>query len=214
MQAKLTICENRTRQNSAIMHVLVGIVAGTLLLSSDSRAQSPAKSISEVYAQGKTSGQEYRNDYFGLTLTVDGGQFTSRSFLSSEGKRARLVDAEANAKNWDEKYSIAVLADGRSENTLIQTPSQYVRAVRHQFEKEGMQTVREEFSVEISGLPFAGAVMKVKEQDRVHFRGMYATFLNGYILSLDVAAGSPERLDQVVQKTVRFKAENKGPAKK
>src|SRR6476646_8180467 len=106
--------------------------------------QTPIKDISAVFAEGKVSGNQYKNDYFGLTLTPAGAQFTQGGFISSQGKRARLVDARASAKNWEDRYSIAILADALSANPLIHSPDQYLRSVCHQFEREGLVTVQEE----------------------------------------------------------------------
>jgi hypothetical protein len=169
-------------------------------------AQTSTRDIAAVFAEGEVDGNEYRNDYFGLTLRPVGAEFAKGGFISSQGKRARLIDAEANAKKWEDKYSIAVLADALSANPLIHSPEQYVRSVRHQFEKEGMQTVEQESSIEISGLPFVQATMKTTQQGLMHYQGMYTTFLNGYILSLQVEAPSPERLRQIVLSMVQFKA--------
>jgi hypothetical protein len=98
-------------------------------------AQTAVKDISAVCAEGRVTGNQYRNDYFGLTLTPVGGNFTQGSFISSQGKRARLVAVEANAKNWENKYSIAILADALSANPLIHSPEQYLRSVRRKFKK-------------------------------------------------------------------------------
>jgi hypothetical protein len=172
-------------------------------------AQKPTRDVSAVFATGKISATEYRNDYFGLTLTPLNAHFTQGDFVNVDGKRARLIDAQANAGNYEDRYEIAILADALSANPLIQSPTQYVRSVRHQFEKEGMATIQEESPIEISGLQFVQATMKVAEQGRVHYRGMYTTFLNGYILSLDVSAASPERMKQIILSAVHFKASRK-----
>jgi hypothetical protein len=176
-----------------------------VFLATTTRAQNPIKGISAVFSEGKVSGGQYKNDYFGLTLTPANAEFTQGAFVSSEGKRARLVDARLNGKNWEEKYSIAILADALSANPLVHSPTQYVRSVRHQLEREGMATVQEETSIEISGLKFVQATMKVTEQGRIHYQGMYTTFLNGYIFSLQVEAPTPERLNQIVLSMVKFK---------
>ena len=168
-------------------------------------AQSSIKDISAVYAEGRVTGNQYRNDYFGLTLTTVGGNFTQGSFISSQGKRARLVAVEANAKNWQNKYSIAILADALSANPLIHSPDQYLRSVRHQFEKEGLVTVQEESPIEISGLRFVQATMKSGGPGLAHFQGMYTAFLNGYIVSLQVEAPSQVRLKEILA-MVTFKS--------
>jgi hypothetical protein len=172
-------------------------------------SQDSPKDISTIYAQGKTEGHVYRNDYFGLTLTVDEAQFTKGSFVNSEGKRARLVDAEASATNWEQRYEIAVLADLLSKNPSIHSAGQYVRAVCHGFENEGWKTIELQFDTEVSGISFSGAALEMSEQGRTWYRGAFTTFLNGYILSLDVTAASTKRLKELVQSKIKFDAPKK-----
>ncbi len=174
-----------------------------------SEAQKAEQNISAVYAEGKVSGNHYENEYFGLTLTPTNALFTKGGFVSSQRTRARLIDAEANADRWEDKYSIAVLADTLSDSPLIHSPDDYVRYIRHQFEKEGMTTVQAESPIEISGLRFVQAIMKVTEQRRIHYQGIYSTFLKGYMISLQVEATSPERLRQIILSAVDFKSSKK-----
>jgi hypothetical protein len=169
----------------------------------------PTKDISEVYAGGKVNGNEYTNDYFGLTLLAGSGQFTAGGFVSAEGRRARLVDVEANPENWQGKFEIAVLADLLAANPLIHSPEQYVRAVRHQFEQQGMETEKAESPTEVAGLTFVRAVLKVSDSGHVHHRAIYTIFLKGYILSLDVSAATSEEIEQLVANAVRFKSKTK-----
>lgn len=175
---------------------------GLSLASAQDRA---TKNISAIYAEGKVSGNEYVNKYFGITLSSEHGTFTQGGFVSPAGTRARLIDVQYNAASWQNKFSIAVLADSLSANPLVRAPEEYVRAVRHQFEKQGMITVRTESTVEVSGLSFVRAILKVNETGGTRYRGIYTTFLRGYILSLDVSATTPEKVDQLVTKAVRFK---------
>jgi hypothetical protein len=170
---------------------------------------NPTKDISAVYAEGKVSGNEYKNDYFGLTLSAGSGQFTAGGFVSSEGKRARLVDVQANPGNWQDKFEIAVLADSLAANPLVHSPEQYARTVRHQFEKQGMETEKAESPTEVSQLTFVRGVLKVNDGGHVHYRAIYTTFLKGYILSLDVSAATPEKIEQLVAKAVQFKSKSK-----
>jgi len=166
------------------------------------------KDIKAVYADGKIADGQYKNDYFGVTLTPADAQFTQGGFVSSEGARARLIDAQANAANWEDRYEIAILADALSANPLISSPAQYVRSVRHQLEKEGFETVETESPLEISGLRFVYATMKIGGQGHTRYRGVYTTFLKGYILSLDVSVGSTARLQSIL-KMVKFEAQRK-----
>src|SRR5260370_37414966 len=106
------------------MRLVFGIALGLLGSALTLGQTSSRKDILFVHAQGKISGQEYRNDYFGLTLVAENAQFTAGAFVSSQGKRARLVDAQANSKNWEDKYEIAILADALADNPLVHSPEQ------------------------------------------------------------------------------------------
>jgi hypothetical protein len=187
------------------LSLLFGITLSTLPAASSLGQASSPKDISFVYAHGKINGQEYTNDYFGLTLAMENVQFTRGAFVSSNGKRARLVDAEATTKKPEEKYEIAVLADLLTANPLIRSPEQYIQAVRHGLEKEGLVTVSGESPTEISGIHFVSGIMRESNEKQGYYRGIYTTFLNGYILSIDVTAASPERLTKIVQGMVHFK---------
>jgi hypothetical protein len=124
--------------------------------------------------------------------------------LSTEGKRARLVDAQTNVKGPEENFGIAVLADQLAVNPAVHSPEQYVRAVRHAFERAGEQTIDEQFSIDISGIRFVGACTKVNQNGLVYYHGVFTTFLKGYILSLEVKAATPERVKQVAKSKVKF----------
>ena len=192
---------------------LLFVLAAVALQAAVSAAQSPVKSIATIFAEGKIDGKKYTNDYFGLTLTIPYGEFTHGGFVSPQGQRARLIQAEANAAKPEDRFSIALLADALSANPLIHSPEQYLRSVRHQFEREGMVTVQSESPVEISGLQFQGATMKQADPQGDHYQGMYTTFLNGYIVSLQVEAASAERLPQIVRGMASFKPAGKPQTK-
>jgi hypothetical protein len=169
-----------------------------LLLPSFVAAQT-VKDIKAVFAEGNVANGQYKNDYFGVTLTPANGRFTQGGFVSPEGHRARLIDVQSNASNWEEKYEIAILADAPSASPLVTSPTVYVRSLRHQLEREGFQTLQEEAPLKISGLSFVYATMKVGGEGHPHYRGLYTTFLNGYIVSLDVSAASVDRLNHVLR---------------
>jgi hypothetical protein len=184
----------------AILSFITGAVAAI------AAGQTATKDIKAIFDEGKIADGRYTNAYFGLTLTLStNARFTQGGFVSSQGKRARLVAAERNSENWNDRYEVAVLADTLSANPLISSPDQYVRSVRHQFEREGSETVQAESPAKISGAQFVYATMKVTDGGLTHYRGIYTTFLNGYILSLDVSAASLARLQDVL-KMVDLKA--------
>ena len=168
-------------------------------------AQTINADINTVIAAGKVNANEYRNDYFGLTLTAPNGEIQAPVFVNQEAQRARLAEAYSKIKVGPLKYSVGLLVDSRAKNGRIFTPERYIIAVRHQLEKEDSTTVREEFPIDVSGVTFVGTVLKVKFGSQFYYRGLYATFLNGYILSFDVKADTPERLPELLASGVRFK---------
>ncbi len=179
------------------------IISFLILLIAASAGGQSVKGIKTVFSEGKVANGQYKNDYFGVTLSPVNGHFTQGGFVSPEGHRARLIDVQSNTSKWDETYEIAILADALSANPLVTSPRQYVRSVRHQLEREGSQTIQAEAPVKVSGLKFVYATIRVAGEGRPHYRGLYTTFLNGYIVSLDVSTASVERLGDVL-KMVKF----------
>jgi hypothetical protein len=59
------------------------LIAVLCLLGLPAGGQDSFKDISAIYAEGKISGHQYRNDYFELTLLTPEAHFTKGSSLSS-----------------------------------------------------------------------------------------------------------------------------------
>jgi len=182
--------------------IAVTTIGGSLLASAASRVAT--KDISAVINDGKFEGNRYLNSYFGLEFTAEGGHAKAGNVVNIPGRRAQLVDAVSDSGEPDESYSFAILADNLENYPQLITPAQYLRSVRHALEKEGLWTIREEFPVEISGKHFIGAIMGVKGEQVPYFRGMYSTFLHGYILSFDLTARKQEVIERKVSTLVRF----------
>ena len=87
---------------------------------------------------------------------------------------------------------------------VIKSPAQYVRIVRQALEKEGLKTFREEFPIEISGMPFTGAILEVPGE-----QGMYRTFADGYIVSFDLTVRKEERIEKLVSSLMQYKGQAK-----
>ena len=171
--------------------------------------QTLTADIDAVVAAGRITANQYQNDYFALTLTADDGVIQAPSLVNRDAQRARLADTSSNAKVGEKRYSVGLLVDAQAKNPQIHSPEQYIRAVRQQLQKDGLETVREEFPIDVSGVAFVGAVMKVTVKGNVYYRGLYGTFLNGYILSLDIKADTPERLTTLISTMIRFKTHSK-----
>jgi len=167
--------------------------------------------IKSVIAAGKVVANHYSNEYFGLSVTADNGEIQAPVFVNAEAQRARLMDASSLLKVHPFRYSMGVLVDSCAKNPLIHSLEQYVRAVSHQLTKESVETlepIREEFPIDISGARFVGTVMKVSIRGQVYYRGVYATFLNGYIFGLDVKADDTERLQELLISMIRLQGKD------
>jgi hypothetical protein len=184
------------------------VLAAAIFLSYPT-GQTLTADIDAVVAAGKVTSNQYNNDYFALTVTADDGVIQAPSLVNRDAQRARLADASSNAKMGEKRYSVGLLVDAQAKNPLIHSPEQYIRAVRQQLQKDGLETVREEFPIDVSGVAFVGAVMKATVRGNVYYRGLYGTFLNGYILSFDIKADTPERLTTLISTVIRFKTHSK-----
>ena len=161
--------------------------------------------ISFVAAAGAVSGSRYTNSFFKLSVETSNATLQLNPLVNTSGQRARLVQVLAKPTNWEDTYTFAVLADRLTEYPQLESLTQYVRSVRHQLEKEGLSTVREEFPISIGGTQFAGAILEEHvPAGRKYYRGMYSTFRNGYILSFDVEAPSEAKLNELVVTAVKF----------
>ena len=112
-----------------------------------------------------------------------------------------VYDSPDGAKN----YTIGLLADSLDNYPKGMSTTVYVRSVRHQLERDGLITEREEFPTKVSDTAFVGAVLKVPEKPNFGYRrGIYATFLKGYVVSLEVQARDEERIQQVLSSAVKI----------
>jgi hypothetical protein len=55
-----------------------------------------------------------------------------------------------------------------------------------------------EFPITFSGVEFTGAILEEHvPQGRKYYRGMYSAFRDGFILSFDAEAASPEKVNEL-----------------
>jgi hypothetical protein len=168
-------------------------------------SNSKPADITGVADAGAISKDQYRNGFFNLVVDAPDATLQLNPVVDKPGQRARLLQVLAKPAKWDDTYTFAVLADALGNYPQLQSAAHYVRSVRHQLEKEGMPTVRDEFAIVISGIQFSGTILQEHiESGRKYYRGLFATFRNGYILSFDVEAASPDKVKEMVTRLVRF----------
>jgi hypothetical protein len=189
---------DKALKNTAIVGLILLVTAATL-------GQAAKSDISAVVAAGNLNGDVYENAYFGVRLTAPSAKFIAPSLVNVEGRRARLVNIVYDSPDGAKNYTIGLLADSLENYPRGMSTTVFVRSVRHQLEKEGLLTEREEFPARISGMDFIGSVLKVPEKPNFgHRRGIYAMFLNGYVFSLEVQARDDERIQQVLSAAVKI----------
>jgi hypothetical protein len=182
------------------------VFAVTFIFVGSTIAQnSKATDISGIAAAGKISGDTYSNSLLRITVDAPNGTLQLNPFVNKEAGRARLVQILSKEVAGDESYTFAVVADTLSRYPQLHSSSDYVRSVRHQLEREGFVTLREEFPINIDGVQFTGAVLRAQTSNgREHCRGLYTTFRDGYIVSVDAEAANEQSLTQLVTRLVKF----------
>jgi hypothetical protein len=182
-------------------------IALSVWISSDARAQIVTRDISTVVAAGTVEGGVYSNPYFGITIAAPDAKFTVPSLVNEPGHRARLLNLVYDSPDGAKNYTIGLMADSMENYPKTMSMDVYVRSVRHQLEKDGLLTEQGEFPIIISGVAFTGAILKVPEKPNFGYRrGIYSTFRNGYVLSLEIQARDQERIQQVLSSAVKIAA--------
>jgi hypothetical protein len=163
------------------------------------------KDIPAVVAAGSVKDGIYSNPYLGITIAAPGAEFTSPSLVNEAGRRARLLNAVFDSPDGAKNYTIGLMVDSVENYPKTMSTAAYVRSVRHQLERDGLLMEREEFPINISGMAFTGAILKVPEKPNFGYRrGIYSTFLNGYVLSLEIQARDQDRIQQVLTSAVKL----------
>ncbi|PYX85097.1 MAG: hypothetical protein DMG70_04820 [Acidobacteria bacterium] len=166
---------------------------------------SKAVDISAVAAAGRLSDDKYSNSLLRITVDAPNGTLQANPLVNKEAGRVRLVQILSKQTTWEDTYAFAVLADTLARYPQLQSPAHYVRSVRHQLEKEGLVTLREEFPITIGGVQFTGAILQQQVPNgRKHCRGLYTTFRDGFIVSFDAEAATEEKLNELVKRLVNF----------
>jgi hypothetical protein len=192
-----------------VLNILL-VVGITLLVSATILGQAPKSDISLVVAAGKVNGDVYGNTYLGISLTAPKARFTAPSLVNVAGRRARLVNVVYDSPQGAMNYTLGLMADSLENYPKGMSTTVYVRSVRHQLERDGLMTHREEFPVVISGIHFTGAVLKVPEKPNFgYYRGIYSAFINGYVVSLEVQSSSEERIEQLLSSAFKINPDRK-----
>lgn len=174
-------------------------------ISPDERLHN-AVDVSSLIASGKVDGKRYSNSYFGISFTASGAAFRAPSEVDDQGRNVRLVEAVARAQKRDDSYTISILADGLSNYPDLKSRQDYVEHMTAQLMgQSGAKRSRDSFPYVISGIEFVGLILQEPDEPGTsHFRGWFSTVMNGYLLSLDIAATSERKVLNIAS-SVDFK---------
>lgn len=167
-----------------------------------------ALDVPAIIASGEVEGESYRNQYFGVSFTAQGGAFTAPSAVDQQGRNVRLVDAVVRPQKREGMYTISILADRLSNYPTLKSRTEYVNGISSQVEREGAKRSRDDFPYLISGVEFTCAMLRESDgPDLSHFRGIFGTVMKGYLLSLDIAATSEDQVLKTAS-SIEFKPSN------
>jgi TonB family protein len=156
-----------------------------------------AVDLPSLIASGEVDGKGYSNTYFGVSFTAQDAIFTAPSEVDNQGRNVRLVDAVVRAQKREDRYAISILADRLSNYPDLKSRKDYVEHMTAQLmgRQTGAKRSRDPFPYVISGIEFVGMILQEPDESGTsHFRGMFSTVMKGYILSLDIAATSEQKV--------------------
>lgn len=184
----------------------LAVIALVSTVIGNSRARTEKTvSISVIAAAGTVTNTNYRNSFLKLAVDAPNATLKLNPLVNESGGRARLVQILSKRTIWENTYTFAVLADILANYPQLRSETQYVRSVRHQLEREGLPTVREEFPITIDGTRFIGAILQEQTPNgHKYYRGFYTTFRDGVIVSFDAEAASENKLNGLVKQLVKL----------
>jgi len=168
------------------------------LIAMFSGAQTPKKiDIRAVARAGHLNGSksEYENDYLGVTVRLP--EPNARLVLNSLIKedRATLLEAvnmQGDANEWH-KFAIVVESADIPGLTSI---TQFVQTLRHQVERDGLQTVKAEVYVTIAGREFVESELKMESESDHYYKAIMFTRTKGYLFGFWIEAKDREQLQK------------------
>ncbi len=166
--------------------------------------EPPSTDISRALRAAVIDGTRYRNDYFGITFTADGADLATPPLSANRGSAIRLVEAVATNSTRSDRYALLISADPISKYPTIKLQSQYLGILSFASEREGAKKSRQDFPFIISGVQFAGSILKQPDGPNAnHFIGLFTTTRKGYFLSFDITAATEQQVLKIAS-SVQF----------
>lgn len=126
--------------------------------------------IKTVVAKGQLIGSDYKNDYFRVTVHIPQPNTWEKINTIVGDDRAQLLQA-ANTKGPREQRHTFIIIVHSGKIPGLRSIAQYVRSVRHMYEREGLQTVGSEISVKYAGHQFVQSILRSNNPAERFYRG-------------------------------------------
>jgi hypothetical protein len=177
--------------------VLAGQNAGAAPDETPEPTNADVPDIVSVLAASKIDGDTYTNRYFGVSFTAPGAQLSANPVADPGGDVVRLVDAFAPSQNRSQMFSIGLVAARLAGAPQLKSQSAYIDALVAKLGARGDTQTHGDFPFIISGVQFMGAILKEPEGPKAsayHFRGLFVTPRNGYLLLIDITAATEQQI--------------------
>ena len=158
-------------------------------------AFAPAHSDFDSAVKGQVVNNVYENAFFGLTLRLPTPPPESHisGVVNAQAERARVLEVVGTSGEMG-RYTLALTIDRRSNYPTLKSVAQYTRSVRHNLEREGLQTVSAEIPLKLAGLDFVRSVLEDSTTPVAHLRALQCTELKGYLLCIDATSEDDKHL--------------------
>jgi hypothetical protein len=160
--------------------------------------------VKTVAAKGRLVGSDYENDYFRLTVHIPQPNTWEKINTIIADDRAQLLQA-INTKGPREQRHNFVIIVHSTDIPRLRSITQYVRSVRHMYEREGLKTVTSEVSVKYAGHQFIQSILKSDDPEQKLFKGISCTMLNDYIFGFWVEGANEAEVRKLLNLDARLK---------
>jgi hypothetical protein len=147
--------------------------------------------------KGRMEGSQYVNDFFHVVVEVPQPTDSLRLNTIVHADSVQLVMAVKSEGPIDERFMFSVIAKSMERPDSF-TTEQFVRSVRHNLEREGMQTLVSEKGVVISGQTFILSKLKFESNEVHYYKAVLATIRNGAVLGFWIEAADEGSLDKLL----------------
>ncbi len=202
-----------------LVRVQFVVLLSSIFLLPATQGQAVKNDFSSMAAAGKVNRDIYQNPVLGLTLSAPKARWEVRGPISAASRQGRLIDAVYDSgvpeRGPKENYTLGLLVEAQGNYPKGTTLEKYVGGLRQRVEDDKVRIYKERFPLTVQDVPFVGAVFRFYERpDSGYYRGLYATILNGYFVTIEVQCGEEERLQKLLSQALQIAPKPKQEAER